>query len=317
MAQSVDGISIADSRGNYITVNPSFCKMFDYNETELLGMNVKDLVSKESGIVLFPKVVAGESGFRQAKMVKKDGSHFWVEIAASPIKIRDRIFVLGNFRDITKRKQAENALQRSETKFRNLVEASSDLIWEVNRDGEYLYASPQIEEILGYKPAEVIGKTPFTLMPSEESERVCEIFKDMKDKGKTFVSFENINIHRNGSPVVLETSGVPFFDESGEVIGYRGIDRDITERKKTEDALVMEKEKLEDATTQIKKLSGLLPICASCKKIRDDQGYWNKIESYIEKNSDAYFSHGLCPECSDKLYGKEDWYIKRKKKRLQ
>lgn len=64
----------------------------------------------------------------------------------------------------------------------------------------------------------------------------------------------------------------------------------------------------------VKKLQGLLPICASCKKIRDDKGYWNQIELYIEDNSDVQFSHGLCEECSEKLYGQETWYKKIKKK---
>ena len=53
-----------------------------------------------------------------------------------------------------------------------------------------------------------------------------------------------------------------------------------------------------------------MPICASCKKIRDDKGYWNQIEGYIETHSDASFSHGLCPECMDNIYGNEGWYKK-------
>jgi CheY-like chemotaxis protein len=70
---------------------------------------------------------------------------------------------------------------------------------------------------------------------------------------------------------------------------------------------------LQQALKKIKKLNGLIPICSSCKKIRDDKGYWNLLEAYIEKHSDAFFSHGICPECSEKLYGKQGWYIKRKK----
>lgn len=70
---------------------------------------------------------------------------------------------------------------------------------------------------------------------------------------------------------------------------------------------------LKSALEEIKQLSGLLPICANCKKIRDDKGYWNRLESYIERHSDVSFSHGMCPECSDKLYGEEDWYIEMKK----
>jgi len=79
-----------------------------------------------------------------------------------------------------------------------------------------------------------------------------------------------------------------------------------------------EKEKLiielKQALKEIKTLSGLIPLCSMCKKIRDDKGYWNQLEFYIEKYSDATFSHSMCPECSDELYGKENWYLKMKKK---
>jgi len=72
---------------------------------------------------------------------------------------------------------------------------------------------------------------------------------------------------------------------------------------------------LKQVIEEIKTLKGLLPICATCKKIRDDRGYWNQIESYIQRHSEAEFSHGLCPECSDTLYGEEDWYIEMNKKK--
>ncbi|NWH06347.1 methyl-accepting chemotaxis protein [Desulfobacter latus] len=71
---------------------------------------------------------------------------------------------------------------------------------------------------------------------------------------------------------------------------------------------------LKKALADVRKLSGLLPICARCKKIRDDKGYWNTLEAYIEEHSEASFSHGLCEKCSDELYGKQDWYIQMKKK---
>ena len=71
---------------------------------------------------------------------------------------------------------------------------------------------------------------------------------------------------------------------------------------------------LQEALEEVKKLSGLLPICSSCKKIRDDKGYWNQIETYISSHSEADFSHGLCPVCQDEMYGEEDWYKRRNKK---
>jgi len=90
--------------------------------------------------------------------------------------------------------------------------------------------------------------------------------------------------------------------------------QDLHKANKELEALVVD---LQKALGEVKQLSGLLPICAKCKKIRDDKGYWNQIEGYIQKHSDAQFSHGMCPECSDELYGKEDWYIEMKKENSQ
>lgn len=83
---------------------------------------------------------------------------------------------------------------------------------------------------------------------------------------------------------------------------------------RTRDLTLANKE-LKEALAKVKKLSGLLPICAACKKIRDDKGYWNQIETYIHDHSEAKFSHGVCPECSDKMYGDQDWYKKRRREK--
>ena len=86
----------------------------------------------------------------------------------------------------------------------------------------------------------------------------------------------------------------------------------IDKRTQAEDALKEEIELHKQALDEVKTLSGLIPICASCKKIRDDKGYWSQIETYIEKHSSAQFSHAMCIECTDKLYGGQDWYEKAK-----
>jgi hypothetical protein len=89
----------------------------------------------------------------------------------------------------------------------------------------------------------------------------------------------------------------------------------IEERKIAEKEREKVIEKLQVALNEVKTLQGFIPICASCKKIRDDGGYWNLIEEYIQEHSEATFSHSMCPECSDRLYGEEAWYLKVKKKR--
>ena len=127
--------------------------------------------------------------------------------------------------------------QDKEQQFRNLVETTSDWIWEVDAEGHYTYASPQVEAILGYAPEELVGKTPFDLMGADEAERVSGIFAEIVAKESSFEALENVNLHKDGREVTLETSGVPIFDDKGRLTGYRGIDRDITERLQTHQKL--------------------------------------------------------------------------------
>jgi PAS domain S-box-containing protein len=134
-------------------------------------------------------------------------------------------------------RKSEKELSESEEKFRSLVEATSDWIWQVNQNGVYTYVSPKVKDILGFEPAEVLGKTPFDLMPKSEAEKILKIFNIIIKNKRPFFNLENWAVHKNGNLVLLETSGVPVKDEKGQLVGYRGIDRDITERKKIEDAL--------------------------------------------------------------------------------
>ncbi len=134
-------------------------------------------------------------------------------------------------------KKSRKSIQQSEAKYRGLIESSTDLIWEVNIEGIFTYISPKIVDILGYTPKEVIGKTFFDLRSPENTNISKAIFKDLVVKKNSIISLENICLHKNGKPILLETNGVPFFDEDQKLIGYRGIDRNITIRKNAEEEL--------------------------------------------------------------------------------
>ena len=134
-------------------------------------------------------------------------------------------------------KQSEEALQKKIQRVRDLAETTSDWIWEIDLKGRYTYSNHKVTGLLGYEPEEVIGKTPFDLMPIDESRRVSDLFHAFLSSQSPFESIENVNIHKNGSRVVLETSGIPIFDNEGRLSGYRGIDRDITHRKIVEENL--------------------------------------------------------------------------------
>ncbi len=136
---------------------------------------------------------------------------------------------------ITKR---EEQLKRSERKFRTLVEEISDWIWEVDEHGVYTYVSPASDRMLGYKEEEMIGKTPFDFMSTDEAQRVSRIFARYVEGKSGFTNLINIQLHKNGRLVTLSTAGQPVIDEAGQLTGYRGVDRDISQEKKAEEELL-------------------------------------------------------------------------------
>jgi PAS domain S-box-containing protein len=182
----------------------------------------------------------------------KDGNLRSVEMHVYPILDNNGnvVQVIEYCFDITERRQAEKALRDSEQRFRNLIESTSDWIWEVNTDGIYTYVSPKVKDLLGYEPEELIGKTPFDLMPPDEAKRTSEEFRAIVESKKPFERLENTNLHKDGRLVVIETNGVPFFDTDGQFCGYRGIDRDITNRKQVEEELKKYRGHLEELVKQ-------------------------------------------------------------------
>jgi PAS domain S-box-containing protein len=141
------------------------------------------------------------------------------------------------------RLRSEEELGRSMERYRSLVETSFDWVWEVDVEGRYTFVSPRVQELLGYAPEEVLGRTPFDLMPVPEAHRVGKIFAGIAAQRIPFSGLENFNQHKDGTLVVLESSGTPIIDAAGQYAGYRGVDRNITGRKHAEAALVASEER--------------------------------------------------------------------------
>jgi PAS domain S-box-containing protein len=203
-----------------------------------------------------------------------------------------------------KRLEKEAAARKeSETKFRSVAQSAKDAIITADKGGKITFCNAAAYKMFGHREGELIGQSVSILMPQR--------FKAAHEKGMAKVvatgksrlineTIELFGITKAGSDFPVELSLSTWI--SGDDPFYTGIIRDISERKQHEkerDALI---DNLKKSLTKVRKLSGLLPICASCKKIRDDKGYWNQIEAYIRDHSEAEFSHGICPECSEKLY---------------
>ncbi|MCK9602953.1 MAG: PAS domain S-box protein [Candidatus Omnitrophica bacterium] len=142
--------------------------------------------------------------------------------------------------------------KKAEARFQQVAEATEEWIWEVNKDGLYTYSSPVVEKILGYNPEEIIGKKYFyDFLTPDVKESLKKNALEVFTAKKPFRNFLNPNLHKNGNIIFLETSGSPMLDKEGNLLGYRGADTDITERKKAED-------ELKKAYTDLKETQGQL-----------------------------------------------------------
>lgn len=213
-----------------------------YTRDELMRINYFDLVHPEYREQLKQRSMARIHGQPapdryETKIIVKDGSEKWVEITAGRIDYMGGPAALILIQDNTERKRTEDALRSAEERFRNLVESVSDMIWETGKDFVFSYVNPRALEATGYEPHEVIGKRIFDFMPPEEADRFLKTLVPLVIAKKSITQLTCKITSRGGNPVYLEISGNPIFNANGEVRGYRGIARDVSERKRAEEAI--------------------------------------------------------------------------------
>ena len=248
LQQILDTASVAiflvDKSGRITHANQRMSEMFRCPMGELIGSEYVSHVHPSEREIGRQKMLALlESEIPSVDLERfywrKDGSEFWGHLAGK--RFHDdhgnEIGIIGVITDIDKRKMMEMTLRESEEKFRALVETSYDWIWEVDERGVYTYASPRVQNILGYAAEEVVGRTPFDFMPPDERASVAARFREVIATREPLVGLENTNLRKDGKVVILETSGMPIFDTAGAFKGYRGIDRDITGRKQADEKL--------------------------------------------------------------------------------
>jgi PAS domain S-box-containing protein len=231
--------------GHFIDVNDAFCRSVGYSREQLLSMTVHDidpLYPAETWSVFWEKLKQAGSLTFESRHRTKDGKLISVEVVVNFFEHNGKEYHSGFARDITERKRAEEQLQESKKKFQSLVETTNDFIWEIDLNGIYTYCSPQIEKLWGLKPEEMLGKSPFDLLPPEDREQVIKSFSASSQSQSSFMNMEIRSFDSSRQVKFLEITGVPFFDHESNIGGYRGISRDITERKQLEEFLHMEKE---------------------------------------------------------------------------
>ncbi len=169
-----------------------------------------------------------------------------------------------------------------------------------DQENKIRFANPSFYKMFDYLAGEVIGKDAADLFSTKEVRRFADVIAIIDISRNDTEEF--VVERKDGSNLIVEVSASNVTSSSGQLVGRMASFVDITARKEIEADREKLIKKLQDALDNIKVLHGIIPICASCKKIRDDKGYWNQIESYIKEHSEADFTHGICPDCAKKLY---------------
>jgi PAS domain S-box-containing protein len=224
-----------------------------------------------------------------------------VSIGGAPIIVDEKqVGILAIYLDITNIKKAEQQIRTQKQYFEALFNSAVDGIVSLDLEDCIVDVNPQFEKLFGYKVSEIKGRNiDDVIVPKGDFKEANEV-THLIQRGGIAVS-EGKRLRKDGSLIDVSIGGAPIIVRDKQ-IGVLAVYRDITDRKKAEGERERIIQDLQDALNRVKTLSGLIPICANCKKIRDDEGYWSDVELYISKHSEAEFSHGLCSECMEKLY---------------
>ena len=167
-----------------------------------------------------------------------DGSWRWNEATVTNMLNEPGVnAIVVNYRDITERKQAEDALRESQMKYKNLVETTHDLIWSVDADGRITFLNRAAKEIYGYEPEEMLGRSFFEVMDPEHYHRDLEKFKEAIAHADEFREVESWVRHRDGRWIILSANSIVIRDENGNPVSVTGSSHDITARKQAEEML--------------------------------------------------------------------------------
>jgi len=236
------GISISRD-GINLYANRACLRMFGYDRPEeFIGTSQLNRVAPDYRWQMnlnISKRRRGDSVPNQYEFMglRKDGSTFPVFIDVSRVRLGETLLSVAFFTDFTERKRIEAALSSSEKRYRTLVETADDFITEINARGVILYASPGFYGITGYKPADILGRTPFDFMDVPYAMRAKRFFEEKAKNKEKILGLQETLVCKDGSSVTLETNASPFFDSDGTLLGYCAASRDITHVKKTEGAL--------------------------------------------------------------------------------
>jgi two-component system cell cycle sensor histidine kinase/response regulator CckA len=254
-------------------------------------------VLKRKGLDLPFIVVSGAIGEEIAVELMKAGAHDFIAKGGLSRLIPA---IERELREAKARRERTAALEKL-AYLAAIVDSAEEAIIGQNMDGIITTWNTGASRLYGYSAAEAIGQPAMMIVPEALNQDAIEVWQKLR-RGELVEPEDTMRQRKDGKAVNVCVTMSAIRDNQGRVLGASSIAYDITERKKVEAERTNLIAHLNETLSKVKTLSGLLPICASCKKIRDDHGYWQKLETFVREHSGAEFSHSICPDCMKELY---------------
>lgn len=237
-------------------------------------------------------VVSGVYGEEMAVNMMKEGASDYIMKANLSRLVPALEREMNAAHERRRRKRAEGATQYLAA----IVESSEDAIYGNDLNSIIASWNPAAERLFGYSAEEIVGRSTVALFPLNRRDELLDSLACIR-RGETVTLPDTERLHKGGAVVPVSVIISPIRNGRGEVIGSSAIARDLSRQKQAEQDRRQLNRRLSVAAHEVQTLSRMLPICASCKRIRDDKGYWEQVETYLVKHSEVVFSHSLCPEC--------------------
>lgn len=268
----------------------------DYSMPQFSGTEALAVCQQKGFDVPFI-IVSGRIGEEVAVEMMRAGAHDYVmkDDLARLVPAVNRELRAAQERQT--RRQAQLAMAH----LASIVETCDDAIMSHTLGGTILSWNSGAERIFGHSAADMIGESIEGIIPRDRQNEIVDM-RDLVERGRRVDRIETVRVRKDGRKIDVSMTISPIKNADGIIHGASIVARDITERKHQEKERLHLIQELTEALKHVKALSGLLPICASCKKIRNDEGYWEQVETYIKSHSNAEFTHGICPDCVKELY---------------
>lgn len=292
-------ISVVDSRDSFVSALDAGqwdALICDYLLKDFTGRDALQLY-RARGLDIPFICVSGEIGGEEAATIIRDGAHDFVS-KSHLWRLRP---VLERELEAAEARRHRQQVAEHSTRLAAIVEGTDDAVFSRDMAGTVLTWNAAAERMYGYTVEEAVGRPVSFIVPPDRTQELVDILGMLKS-GRRIERMETTRVRKDGGTLRVSMTISPLRNERGEIIGASVIARDITRRWMLElerETLIKE---LQEALSKVKMLSGLLPICSSCKKIRNEQGKWQQVEVYVHEHSQADFTHGICPECAQQLY---------------